>query len=934
MTLNSILRGFVKILLFINLIFVILIILKLEISWIGNMVLYISPSQVFVNAYNNEIKPVSFKIETQSNYPCIVECKYDFVDASSNEIIENGTLALSKLKDSIKRFELKAPLLGTGQKVYTFSIECTNKRSVYCWFRNPKRKDSSIAFLTYRLREEEESVKNLLRNNLQEFLAKYSQADILNQEQEITISDSEDIVNYNEIISEIMRSKNEFAAIRNSASSFTGLWNDENYMALKDSLNSSAINGAINAIDFINSANNKISDLISQHNRTVKLIEAKKQDARTNLNIALLSPLPPAFINEADNLLGLLNDAGNSIKTGNFTNYSYIAEKIKSSDALNKRVKVFSDSNLADITGKGYALLNESYDSMCSIKGYCNDYGKKELSDNTTENLLQVEKICANLRNLDSQFKEADKKFILDYYKELHPGSSISDPQQAYAILSSELNLQSYFSNAEFTEAKDKKISDKIEDIKNYYISRQNEVSGNYNKNITELNLQLNSSSNRHANETLFDYCAYLIGIFNYEKYSLKNQFLFPVMKYACNDFLNSQGDTANASIRNISAIKKIYINSEIQHEELNISNQTISNLPDKYFILAWNMTPIDDSPAYINSYCNQANTSIEKKEMSSAVFTNADFFKTSFSYALLKKYNITSRVNTIVAEPLPTCCIFGECEKCCINESCRDEPSLFPVIMIHGHAFDKEQSPTFSFDIFDKIEMDLKNDGYVYSGVVTSNINYTGTGENELGTIRKPVSIKATYYIDFNDPSFSQSELNLGLENYSGRLNDIINFVRFKTGKSKVNIIAHSMGGLVARRYLQIYGENSVNKLILIASPNHGISENTRGVCLIAGRGKECYDMTSNSQFMKTINSIQLKNSTKIYNIYGIGCETDGSDGDKVVTEQSAILEGVKNYVIRGNCSTVLDVFHNQILDTGLHPETYNVIRSILKQK
>jgi len=49
---------------------------------------------------------------------------------------------------------------------------------------------------------------------------------------------------------------------------------------------------------------------------------------------------------------------------------------------------------------------------------------------------------------------------------------------------------------------------------------------------------------------------------------------------------------------------------------------------------------------------------------------------------------------------------------------------------------------------------------------------------------------------------------------------------IKNQTGAEKVNIIAHSMGGLVAKYYIKHYGSNSVNKFVDIATPHLGAPE------------------------------------------------------------------------------------------------------------
>ena len=53
--------------------------------------------------------------------------------------------------------------------------------------------------------------------------------------------------------------------------------------------------------------------------------------------------------------------------------------------------------------------------------------------------------------------------------------------------------------------------------------------------------------------------------------------------------------------------------------------------------------------------------------------------------------------------------------------------------------------------------------------------------------------------------------------------LNQKIKAIKLQTGSSKVDIIAHSMGGLLTEAYLDQYGNNSVRKLIFVGTPHLG---------------------------------------------------------------------------------------------------------------
>jgi hypothetical protein len=53
--------------------------------------------------------------------------------------------------------------------------------------------------------------------------------------------------------------------------------------------------------------------------------------------------------------------------------------------------------------------------------------------------------------------------------------------------------------------------------------------------------------------------------------------------------------------------------------------------------------------------------------------------------------------------------------------------------------------------------------------------------------------------------------------------LKEKIEQIKTQTGAEKVDLIAHSLGGLVSKYYLKYYGQNSVNKFIDIATPHLG---------------------------------------------------------------------------------------------------------------
>ncbi len=60
-------------------------------------------------------------------------------------------------------------------------------------------------------------------------------------------------------------------------------------------------------------------------------------------------------------------------------------------------------------------------------------------------------------------------------------------------------------------------------------------------------------------------------------------------------------------------------------------------------------------------------------------------------------------------------------------------------------------------------------------------------------------------------------------IRNFAGNLNSEIDWVKLTTGARKVDLVTHSMGGLVSRWAIQQLHRTDVKRLIMIAPPNHG---------------------------------------------------------------------------------------------------------------
>src|SRR3989344_169162 len=94
-----------------------------------------------------------------------------------------------------------------------------------------------------------------------------------------------------------------------------------------------------------------------------------------------------------------------------------------------------------------------------------------------------------------------------------------------------------------------------------------------------------------------------------------------------------------------------------------------------------------------------------------------------------------------------------------------------------------------FELDVFNALINDLESKGYTF------NTNYF------------------TFPYDWR----------LDLDERKIKLQEQIESIKVTTGFQKVDIVAHSMGGLLTKAYLEQYGNESVNKLIFVGTPHLG---------------------------------------------------------------------------------------------------------------
>lgn len=296
-----------------------------------------------------------------------------------------------------------------------------------------------------------------------------------------------------------------------------------------------------------------------------------------------------------------------------------------------------------------------------------------------------------------------------------------------------------------------------------------------------------------------------------------------------------------------------------------------------------------------------------------------------------LKKILIKNEIynsNFELKEPSPICCLKNNCYKC-INDSSLN----YPIIFVHGHSFNEKLSAELSMESFGEMAREMDKEGYIDAGYFYGS-QYNEISKGYLGKVNNSIVVEATYYLDTlvtEEGSFILNSKWENIDTYAERLNEVISNVKYLTGKDKVIIVAHSMGGLVTRKYIQLHGDESLDRLILVGIPNHGVDGFVLNYCSVFGADIECSEMNKSSLFLSELNSVPIPN-IPVYNIIGTGCFWENSEGDGIVKAQSAYLENSENIYVEGTCNGV-DFFHVKMIKPSKYPEIYKLIRDLIRK-
>ncbi len=165
--------------------------------------------------------------------------------------------------------------------------------------------------------------------------------------------------------------------------------------------------------------------------------------------------------------------------------------------------------------------------------------------------------------------------------------------------------------------------------------------------------------------------------------------------------------------------------------------------------------------------------------------------------------------------------------------------------------------------------------------------------------------------------------------------LKNKIDAIKLQTGVDNVDLVAHSMGGLVVKKYLKDYGGDSIEKFIDIGTPHTGAAkafkilnygDNFDASFLFGLFGLNAGRVKSISQNMPSV--YELLPSRNYFNDYPYYVFNSANGSDRLSFEQTGSY--LKTSGRNGALVDRADTFHQEI--DGLNPadfgvETYNIV-------
>jgi len=817
---------------------------------------------------------ISFDVDIKlyNKFVCDMSCKYSFIDLSDNSTLDNGTFNSKIYKDKKYSANIALSEHGYGTNLYLYRVECSNIPTTLCPSSDDPIVRKSLLVVSYKPSNEELAALFSSKESYSLISRSLANASIL-------IKDSGDIISKVNLSFDTDRYyalKSDYDSLDSSLHKVLSLWDSQDFILVQSFISNNNLSQRAAALS-ANAASYKsyLNDTIAEHNN-------------------LLSEfwLVHNSIYYYDNILSLLSYDNSS---------SYITDETQrtasnSVRVWNNIVPAFNSGNYNQTLM--YVDISNLRESTNNLNNVFINSTRDKLSDDYPALYVYSNALCMA-------------------YPDVTPGSS----NVSAGIVINNSNVKTYLCSNDY--------SIDIPDVSSASF-RLGNICDRSSVILDHLELIPSSASFPSGSISSNDSSEFLLLqyklLLDYESMNNKDS-------VARNNYFNKYINnvlTLLASEYNISASDA---SSRILGHTFNMSDASLIYYNTNDAMLS-DIRSMRESCGSVNS-SNSSSTS--------TINTSSASHLSQLKTITVQYYSMPQDSNSFIPsypinppETKPRCCVYDKCQSC-DNNSSKSLSSKNPLILLHGHSFNKANNAYESIEIFNRFEDALTNEEIYYpTGMLVYEENST---QGILGRYMVPIVSRPTYYIetyyDLLGLTVSESKTS-NIDTYVLRLKESIDYTRYLSGKDKVDIVAHSMGGLVVRRYMQVFGTDHLGTVILIASPNDGISDQTYNLCKIFGASNECDDMRSDGLFIKKLNDLSNQpDMSNVYLVVGKGCNTDGKDGDGVVTLNNSVITFLPvNHIlyVNGKCSGTT-LLHNEMLNINEYPQVYNFVKSKLEQ-
>jgi len=822
---------------------------------------------------------VSFIVDTKlyNKFVCDAVCNYTLTDISHNILLDSGSFHSKAYNNKEYSVNIPVTYLGYGINTYLYRLECTNIRTAVCPSNNDLLVRKSLLVVNYTPSIEQTSAADFSMNN-------YARVS------ENLINSSRILVNSKYILDNVNLSfdKTDYVALHSEITSLSdnlqnvlSVWSNDDYISAKSLLvSNNLLDRSTSILSRAFAYNTYLLDSINNHNSLLTELRIEyfsEQALRTILlyNLLNLTSISDSvatnnLVNIAHNISNNINIENSLITSFNHNNYNYTSF-YSSVLKLHNSTRTIN-SILIDSTH------NELIDSYPALYIYSNIFCAME--DNSPSNVVN---------SSNSSSGNFSNSSVSDNSYASYNSSSVS-----YTFCGHNYNTQviTIEDASNRLNAVCQDSSHIVDNLKAYDLANYSSNDDSKDTLLMQYKLIIDYESLNGETPLVSSYRTYILNAL-LDKYNISN----PEILINLYPFNSSVSSALNSSLFKFNSTNLLLLDIEqIKEQCYNTSNsQDISTIPSINTITA---------EYYSIPVFNASNLS-----------------------------NIDSYNSDILSVPslppiVPQCCMYGKCQ------SCDKKPSKNPLILLHGHSFNKNTYAYQSIEIFNGFEAALSYDKLYFQ---TGSVKVANSTYNALGHYYIPVVVKPTYYLEtYNDLlGLTVSESKTGnIDTYALRLKELIDYTKYVTGSDKVDIVAHSMGGLVVRRYMQVFGTQSIGTVILVATPNQGITGSTYTLCKILGSSNECEDMKSDGLFIKKLNDLSDQPDIKnMYLVVGRGCDTDGVQGDGVVNVNNALIPNLpKSHIlyVNGTCSGT-NLLHNNLLNVDEYPQVYKFVKETL---